>query len=104
MSRRREKERVSEKMGTYTPDPDRSFYDQLKDGYSAAQKIHEEGNRSKAVEMAKSVFDYGIGRLDTVDEDTYRVVVEVMQAIRDSIVIWIAEEDDDSLDVKGAVD
>ena len=56
--------------------------------------------------LGKAVFDYGITRLDELDETEYMRIVVIMQKIRDSIVLYTEEmaEWEDGMEVKGAVD
>ena len=91
----------------FEPKADAPLFEQISEGYEQMVYTHDrEGDVEKACLLGKAVFDYGITRLDTMDETEYMRVVVVMQKIRDSIILYTEEmvEWEDGTEVKGAVD
>ena len=56
-----------------------------------AEKMHQEGSRDKATEIAKNAFDDAIANLDSVEEETYKDTTLVMQLLRDKLTKWAAQ-------------
>jgi len=50
---------------------------------------------TKACDLAKSAFDEAIAFLDQLEENEYKDSTTIMQLIRDNLILWTSEENDD---------
>ena len=51
-------------------------------------------DRKQACELARQSFDAAIGRLDEVEEASYREATLMMQLLRDNLTLWTSHEQD----------